>query len=102
MTAASLRGVQPGVRRLGVPHWNTGVDYRDLLDRSGGRALVRAACAGRVSRQENLRQHAVDGAGHCRVTASEEITAFTRLFARVDTGRWSTADPYPHPRRLPF
>ncbi|TCO65753.1 hypothetical protein EV192_1011545 [Actinocrispum wychmicini] len=49
--------------------------------------------AARTDRPANLRQLAVDRAGHCALTASEEITAFQTLFDRMDTGRWPATDP---------
>ncbi|GAA3842741.1 alpha/beta hydrolase [Saccharothrix violaceirubra] len=49
--------------------------------------------ARRALRPDNLRQYAVDRAGHCRFTASEEITAFESLFHRLDTGTWRADDP---------
>lgn len=140
----------------GNPSWNLGVDYRDLLERTSEKALVRqayaaagldldadlerlarapritpdpaavaylartslptgyapwpivtahnvadgvlplsnqSAYANRVHRKENLRQFSIGRAGHCRFTASEEITAFGVLFARLDTGGWPGVDP---------
>ncbi|WP_433265506.1 hypothetical protein ACQPZF_38140 [Actinosynnema sp. CS-041913] len=140
----------------GNPSWNTGIDYRRVLDRSSEKSLVRQAYAAagldlgadlarlagapriaadpsavaylartslpigrnpwpvvavhnvadgllpisnqtaygdRVHRKSDLRQFPVDRAGHCRFTASEEITAFTTLFDRLDDGVWPATDP---------
>jgi hypothetical protein len=49
--------------------------------------------AKRVKNPANLRQYAIDRAGHCSLTASEEITAFQTLLQRMDTGRWPADDP---------
>jgi pimeloyl-ACP methyl ester carboxylesterase len=49
--------------------------------------------ASRAWKPENLRQYAINRAGHCIFTASEEITAFQTLIRRLDTGRWPSADP---------
>ncbi|MBB5955043.1 pimeloyl-ACP methyl ester carboxylesterase [Saccharothrix tamanrassetensis] len=47
----------------------------------------------RVHRESDLRQYPVDRAGHCRFTASEEITAFGTLFDRLADGAWPATDP---------
>jgi hypothetical protein len=49
--------------------------------------------ADRAWKPSNLRQYAINRAGHCVFTASEEITAFQTLRRRMDTGRWPADDP---------
>ncbi|XVV03109.1 hypothetical protein ACQPW3_38160 [Actinosynnema sp. CA-248983] len=71
--------------RVMVPSNNTA---DGLLPISGENAYGQ-----RVVRKENLRQLAVDRAGHCRFTSSEEVTAFEALFTRLDTGSWPATDP---------
>ena len=45
----------------------------------------RVAAAGR---SDQLRQAAVDRAGHCYFTAAEQLVALTAVLERIDTGAW--------------
>lgn len=58
-----------------------------LLPASNGTAY-----ADRVRQPERLRRYEVDRAGHCTVSAAEEVVAFRTLLDRVGTGRWPAAD----------
>jgi pimeloyl-ACP methyl ester carboxylesterase len=49
--------------------------------------------ADRAWKPSNLKQYAINRAGHCIFTASEEITAFQTLIRRMDSGRWPATDP---------
>lgn len=44
-------------------------------------------------KEANLRQLATARAGHCTISAAEEITVLHALFDRVDTGAWPSTDP---------
>jgi pimeloyl-ACP methyl ester carboxylesterase len=46
-----------------------------------------------VDNPAHLRQLSVNRAGHCALTAAEEITAFQTLLDRVATGHWPATDP---------
>ncbi|HEU5107429.1 MAG TPA: hypothetical protein VFT95_02525, partial [Micromonosporaceae bacterium] len=52
--------------------------------------------AGQVRRNgdpDRLRQLYSERGGHCSFSAAEEVTALTALLAKVETGRWPSADP---------
>ena len=154
-----LLRAQMEARAGGNPSWNTGVDYREQLRRSGFKEEVEAlyATAGLslasdldtlneaprisadptalaylvrnvtidgqlhsipvltvhstgdglvpVSNEQayaravdeadggDLRQLFVHRAGHCTLTVAETLTAFKRLFQRLDTGSWGKLNP---------